>query len=380
MNLPENVPSATKFASPARSTAAQINQSKETILNQEFFTRSLNAYPDVVLVLNGNRQIVYANQKLIALLGIKCVEDVLGKRPGEAINCVRSNLEPGGCGTSLFCRECGAVRAILTAQKGKEDFQECRITVATPQGEAALDLRVWAVPVHIQDQTFTFFTIRDIADEKRREVLERTFFHDILNEAGILAGYSENMKDGLVPPEEKPAEKIHRYSQRLIEFIQEQRDLLNAEKGTYVVQQETFLVYPYLHELVTLYQQNRLARNRRVVLECPNREAVITTDPILLRRIIGNLIKNALEATAEGGTVTVKFWQAEGKKIFSVQNPAFIPEDVQLQLFQRSFSTKGKGRGIGTYSIKLFTENYLKGKVSFDSASTRGTTFFVRLL
>lgn len=41
-----------------------------------------------------------------------------------------------------------------------------------------------------------------------------------------------------------------------------------------------------------------------------------------------------------------------------------------LRIFQRSFSTKGaKGRGLGTYSMKLFGETYLGGQVSFRSSA-----------
>jgi len=60
---------------------------------------------------------------------------------------------------------------------------------------------------------------------------------------------------------------------------------------------------------------------------------------------------------------------------FWVNNPNFMPREVQLQVFQRSFSTKGAGRGLGTYSIKLLTERYLKGMVSFSTSPETGTTF-----
>lgn len=53
--------------------------------------------------------------------------------------------------------------------------------------------------------------------------------------------------------------------------------------------------------------------------------------------------------------------------------------EVQAQVFQRSFSTKGNDRGLGTYSMKLFGENYLKGKVYFQSDADKGTTFFLAL-
>lgn len=56
-----------------------------------------------------------------------------------------------------------------------------------------------------------------------------------------------------------------------------------------------------------------------------------------------------------------------------------MPKDVQYQVFQRSFSTKGHNRGLGTYSMKLITEKYLGGKIGFVSNETEGTKFFIKL-
>jgi signal transduction histidine kinase len=64
---------------------------------------------------------------------------------------------------------------------------------------------------------------------------------------------------------------------------------------------------------------------------------------------------------------------------FFVHNPACIPRDAQLQIFNRSFSTKGSGRGLGTYSVKLLAERFLNGKARFQSTPLDGTTFFVSL-
>jgi len=63
-----------------------------------------------------------------------------------------------------------------------------------------------------------------------------------------------------------------------------------------------------------------------------------------------------------------------------VSKPGVMPEDVQLQIFQRSFSTKGQpGRGIGMCSVKLFGERYLGGRVDFASRVSDGTTFSLDL-
>ncbi len=61
---------------------------------------------------------------------------------------------------------------------------------------------------------------------------------------------------------------------------------------------------------------------------------------------------------------------------FHVHNDSVMPAEVQLQVFHRSFSTKATiGRGIGTYSMKLFGEHYLRGRIEFTSRASEGTTF-----
>ena len=62
---------------------------------------------------------------------------------------------------------------------------------------------------------------------------------------------------------------------------------------------------------------------------------------------------------------------------FSVHNPGHIDPAIQAQIFQRYFTTKGEGRGLGTYGMKLLAEEYLGGRVSFASSRARGTTFSV---
>jgi sensor histidine kinase regulating citrate/malate metabolism len=87
------------------------------------------------------------------------------------------------------------------------------------------------------------------------------------------------------------------------------------------------------------------------------------------------MAKNALEASDTGHTVTFACGPCAQGVYFSVHNPTFMPRSVQLQIFQRSFSTKGNGRGLGTYSMKLLTENYLHGRIEFTTDPNTGTTF-----
>lgn len=75
---------------------------------------------------------------------------------------------------------CGAAKAIVARLACRSDIQECRITTTN---QRALDFRVWTFPININNEKFTAFTLIDISNEKRREVPERIFFHDILNTA-----------------------------------------------------------------------------------------------------------------------------------------------------------------------------------------------------
>ena len=107
---------------------------------------------------------------------------------------------------------------------------------------------------------------------------------------------------------------------------------------------------------------------------------MFNSDKTQVLRIIGNMLKNALEESSEGDTVKAGCDLTNDNQIrFWVWNSQYIPKRVQLQIFNRSFSTKGVGRGIGTYSMKLLGERYLKGKVDFTSETNDGTTFFLTL-
>ena len=128
------------------------------------------------------------------------------------------------------------------------------------------------------------------------------------------------------------------------------------------------------------YLKNPVAHDRGIELRTIW-SGIIWTDRLLLLRVLGNMLKNALEATPQGQAVTVDCLDEGEEVVFVVHNPGVIPEQVQLQVFQRSFSTKGQpGRGIGTYSMKLLGEQYLGGKVEFVSRCPEGTIFTLALI
>jgi len=95
--------------------------------------------------------------------------------------------------------------------------------------------------------------------------------------------------------------------------------------------------------------------------------------------VINNMIKNALEAIVREGRITIECIKNPEGIVIRVHNPGIMSDTVKKQVFQRSFSTKGKGRGLGTYSMKLLGERYLGGKISFTTSKKKGTMFSLEL-
>jgi signal transduction histidine kinase len=119
---------------------------------------------------------------------------------------------------------------------------------------------------------------------------------------------------------------------------------------------------------------------KKTIIVRPAVEALeLVTDQRLLFRIVTNMIKNALEATGENCTITAGVDGTDSGVRVWVRNPGTMEREVQLQVFQRSFSTKGSSRGLGTYSIRLIGERYLKGSVGFTTSDREGTEFSITL-
>jgi signal transduction histidine kinase len=165
----------------------------------------------------------------------------------------------------------------------------------------------------------------------------------------------------------------------MIEEIMLHRQLRSAEDGDLEVKPEEIETISFLKSAISKIRFHKIAAGKEIIIDKQSSGLIFDSDRTLLERVIINLIKNALEATDAGGCVNCGCYSTGASVCFRVRNATVMPENVQMQVFQRSFSTKGKGRGIGTYSIKLLTENYLGGKASFISNEKDGTVFQIEL-
>lgn len=377
---PQLPPSGTWFAPAERAPDKLVRSMADCCLHNPITQIILDSVEGYVLVLNEQRQILAANPETLRALDIKDPQSIMGMRPGEAFHCLHSQDAPGGCGTSRCCATCGAVIAILASQTSNEPCsRECLMTVSRGDRQEAHEFSVRATPLRLEDSWLTIFVLHDINAEKRRDVLEMVFLHDLSNVITGLQGWSELL---LRRPQDAShiAQNIVSISERISQEIQTQRLILQAEQGELNVTLEPISSSEILEGVRSLFSGYPPDMAYRLHIAATETVSCLLTSPPLLTRILANMIKNALEATSLGDHVRLWYELRDQKPCFVVHNPGRIPEKVALQIFKRSFSTReGPGRGMGTYSMKLFGEQALGGEVGFTTDETEGTSFFIML-
>ncbi|MCE5283228.1 MAG: HAMP domain-containing histidine kinase, partial [Deltaproteobacteria bacterium] len=371
----------TYYAPAERAGKDELTPEIVSVSEHPVINTLLGVVSGLLAVLNEHRQILALNESLLAMIGVEKAEEDLGLRPGESLGCVHALEMPGGCGTSAFCSTCGAAIAIVTSLEDDRPAERtCALTVQRGEGKADLYLRVRSNPVVFNGRRLLLLFIQDITHQQRWTTMERIFFHDLNNTLNHLAGVSELMEIDEGRNSGRWAKELQPVVQRLIREVKIQQTLVQTDMGLYRPVFREVSVRQVFDELRRTFQNHPLAKDRRIEVPEAGDIPAVRTDLSLLLRILDNMLINAFEASEPGEEVRVRCDRQENGVAFSVWNRRAIPEDVARRIFQRNFSTKQDiGRGLGTYSMKLFGEGFLGGNVDFTTSKEEGTTFRIVL-
>ena len=303
------------------------------------------------------------------------VTDDKKQQPGDLLKCANALQAHDGCGTHENCEYCKlrnmVEQSIREHKKLNTDAQ------LLTEGNREYDVHAISTPFTVHGEEYSIIVLRDITDRTREVMMERIFFHDLLNLSGALNGILHCIEEGNYA---ETIQVVKEISNQLMEEIYSQRDLIYAQNGILKPRLTRFradTVLDYVRHV--LYHAAKQKHEIEICVESTLTDEMLESDKMLIHRMMHNLVKNACEASHPGDIVRVRAEVQADRVVYSVHNDSLIPEDVKHNMFLFGNSTKGAGHGLGIYGTKLISENFLHGELTFHSEKGRGTGFYLSL-
>jgi signal transduction histidine kinase len=220
--------------------------------------------------------------------------------------------------------------------------------------------------------------------ESSRDSLVHMVVHDMRSPLMVIAGYADLLKASTTPKlaEEECLwlEEVLGGTRRLTEMISQLLDITRMESGNMPLDKKECT----LEEVIaaTIKPLQILAESRLLELDAP--ESIrVCCDPDVVRRIIGNLVGNAIKFTGPKGEVRVAITRS-GSHLVRVSvsdNGLGIPRKYQGSIFEKFVQVgekKNLGIGLGLAFCRLAVEAH-GGQIGLDSESGKGSTFWFEL-
>lgn len=157
----------------------------------------------------------------------------------------------------------------------------------------------------------------------------------------------------------------------------------NQIRATGDSDKEEFLLQDVIDGIKILFRSILMKNNCQLETEIPE-GLLIYGERNKLDRVIGNLIKNSIDAyvsIGKKGTIRVNAENKNNKTIIAISDEAGgIDEDIKENIFKEIKTTKAEnGTGFGLYYSNTIIESSFKGKMYFDSTKNVGTTFYIEI-
>jgi PAS domain S-box-containing protein len=251
-------------------------------------------------------------------------------------------------------------------------------------GGAIRDVEVSVSPIHLGGHTVVHAIIQDVTEriraERQRADIERIAHHDLRSPAASAVNLARllSQNPALSEPDRELLRMLENVSQGMLDSLDAYLELSRIEAGVYVHQPRPVAIQPLVREVAQALLVLPRHQGKGIVLSAQGIEdgdypGNLAGAPFLLRRILQNLIGNALEASPPGGRVVVDL-SGERECTVTVRNQGAVPPGMRERFFEK-YATQGKaqGTGLGTYSARLMTEAQ-GGKISMRTSDETDET------
>lgn len=331
-----------------------MSEQKQLMEQRErFYEQILSSVTSGIIVLDEDMKVVQTNPAAARLLGLPVLSTL-------------QQLDRYGTEVPHVFRTLGA-------------GERCNILFSTSKGEVQLLVR--ASVMQLGDRTVRILALNDIRNELDAKELDswikltRVLTHEIMNSIAPISSLSETFlkrSDVIGTPLYDGIRAIHETSTGLISFVDSYRKFSSLQKPS----PEPFYLLDLLHQVEGL---TLVPENIALTLQIEPAELMLYADPNLIRQVLINLIKNAVQAIGgHKGRIHVRAYSSADEHVFvyvSNDGPA-IPEAEAEQIFVPFFTTRSEGSGIGL-SLSRQIMKLSGGTISLLRSGTNGwnTTF-----
>ena len=290
--------------------------------------------------------------------------------------CRRLRELPGGNDTPIM---------FVTAQRDLDTFDRARDAggddfIMKPFRPAELIARV-GTAVQLRRMAAERSELYELARRQRddllrlqlqKEQLVGFLVHDLKNPVNTIELQTQRIlrdKDGSARSRDA-GQKIQSEARALSRMLMTLLDLGKADEGRLVPDPQRLELPPLLAEVAAAMQVRAEACKVSIAIECTADH--VTADPELLRRILENLVDNAIRHAPEESTVTLRAHAGAGVEIRIADEGAGIPPALREQVFERFVQGErpagARGHGLGLAFCKLAIEAH-RGRIWIEDAN-----------
>lgn len=223
-------------------------------------------------------------------------------------------------------------------------------------------------------------TLKD--NVRLREEVERIGRHDIKTPLNSIIAVPRLLREerALSPEEDELLGVVERAGYRILSMVNLSLDLYKMENGSYIFRPDAVDLGALLDKVLADLRSHAASKGVALRVVAPQ-PVHAWAEELLCYSLLANLVKNALEASPEGATVTMTLTaDGAGQAVtLQIHNQGAVPDAVRGQFFEK-YATAGKasGTGLGTYSARLMAR-VQDGDIGMQTSDAQGTTLTVRL-
>ncbi|SLM31579.1 Two-component hybrid sensor and regulator [Desulfamplus magnetovallimortis] len=220
-----------------------------------------------------------------------------------------------------------------------------------------------------------------------RDDVDRITKHDLKNPLNpIITLSSLLMGDRSVASRHREhLEFINKAAYSMLEMINHSLDIYKMETGKYQVHTEPENILFIIERIIK--GSANMMRDRKISVKIQiegqpikNGDSfIVFVEELLFYSMLSNLVKNAIEASPEGESISIDIFNENKMSVIRVTNRGVVPESIRSRFFDK-YITHGKvgGNGLGTYSAILIARSH-GGDIELDTSHKGVTVVSVRM-